>query len=666
MTGTPEMSKPEMEAGTPVASEPDQPRHRFLASAARSLARGDGARARATAQAWLKRRPDAIEGVFVLALAALLEDDLAACATMASELFEAGGHWREVADLAAIVCGLAGDLNTSAYWAKVATTTPSAPDLAALVPPSVPGFAEVLVRISESPLLARSAAAMVAGDWQRAEHWLRQHLAFVPSSREAHVRLALCLLESGNPGAAADALRAARHCLPDDAGIASLLGRALTRLGNLDAAHALHGWAERRAPDDPELHAAARMDALACPRRDAAGLIAEFRRWGQRFGTDVTTQRTVNVAPPGSRLTVGLVIAGEGSAPAAPAIADLLAYCDANRFRFVGLGRGRLGDPRNIPYQKCLDRWTSTDDIDPATLASIVRGEGIDVLIDLAGFTDASLLRAFGGRLAPCQASWLNAPLGTGLAGMDFLLTDRFVDAGDEADAPYRERPIYLELGCVPCVIRGPGSSAGTARSNDAVDFAADVTLAELQPDIIACWAEILNRVPQATLLLRDHGFRNDASAQELIARFGNFGVSHRVAVVDAASEHELFAQADVALLAPPTPRPEAVEAALSVGIPMVCPAGEGRHRRLAASVLHHLGLDEDAVASTPQAYVESAVAWAASADIRMAFRRRLQEHLADHPAASARSRARDLEAAIEQMWLLSRQRQERIEGRAA
>lgn len=644
----------------------DEPLRRFLAACARLLARGEGARARAKAHTWLRRRPNAREGHFVLALAALIEDDLAACAMRTTELFENGGHWREVCDLAAIVYGLAGDLSTSAYWAKLAATVPAEPELVALVPPSVPGFVEVLARISEAPLLARGTAAMGAGDGQRAEHWLRQHLAFDPSSRDAHIRLALCLLESGNAGAAADALRAARHCLPDDAGIASLLARILTRLGNLDVAQALHRWAETRAPDDPDLHAAARLDALVSPQRDAPDLVAEFRRWGERFGVDGTSPRTSHVAPPQSRLTVGLVIAGEGSAPAGQAVADMLVYCDAERFRFVGFGRGQLGDSRNIAYQKCLDRWANTDEIDPATLASIVRGEGIDVLIDLAGFTEPSLLRAFGGRLAPCQASWLNAPLGTGLAGMDFLLTDRFVDADGGGETPYRERPIYFELGCVPCVIRAPISDAGAVRSDGTIDFAADVTLAELQPDILSCWAEILNQVPDATLLLRDHGFRNDVTAQELIARFGNFGVSHRVAIVNAASEHALFAQADVALLAPPMPCPESVSAALSAGIPIVCPAGEGRHRRLAASVLHHLGLGEHTVASTPQAYVDRAVAWAASIEMRSAFRQRLHEQLPGHPVARARARAGDLQAAIERMWQDTQQRQDRIEGKAA
>lgn len=648
----------------------DEPLRRFLADCARLLARGNGARAQVKALAWLKRRPNAHEGHFVLALAALIDDDLAACARRTTDLFESGGHWREVCDLAAIVYGLAGDLSTSAYWAKLAATVPAEPELAALVPPSVPGFVEVLARISEAPLLARSTAAMGAGDGQRAEHWLRQHLAFDPSSRDAHIRLALCLLESGNAGAAADALRAARHCLPGDAGIASLLARTLTRLGSLDAAQALHRWAEIRAPDDPDLHAAARLDALVSPQRDAPDLVAEFRRWGERFGVENTSPRTSHVAPQGSRLTVGLVIAGEGSAPAAPAIADMLAYCDAERFRLVGFGRGHLGDSRNIGFQKCLDRWANTDEIDPATLASIVRGEGIDVLIDLAGFSEPSLLRAFGGRLAPCQASWLNAPLGTGLAGMDFLLTDRFVDAdgggGEGAETPYRERPVYFELGCVPCAIRAPDLDAGAVRSDGGIDFAADVTLAELQPGLLSCWAEILNQVPGATLLLRDHGFRNDVTAQELIARIGNFGVSHRVAIVDAASEHALFAQADVALLAPPMPRPESVSAAVSAGIPIVCPAGEGRHRRLAASVLHHLGLGAHTVVSTPQAYVERAVAWAAFAEMRSAFRRRLREQLPDHPAVSARARAGDLQAAIERMWQDTQQRQDRIEGKAA
>ena len=73
----------------------------------------------------LEEFPECPEALFVLALASVREFDLARAVSLANQAFAIDPNVQEYADLLAVVHGLAGDLNTSVYYAKLVTTIPS-------------------------------------------------------------------------------------------------------------------------------------------------------------------------------------------------------------------------------------------------------------------------------------------------------------------------------------------------------------------------------------------------------------------------------------------------------------------------------------------------------------------------------------------------------------
>jgi predicted O-linked N-acetylglucosamine transferase (SPINDLY family) len=217
-----------------------------------------------------------------------------------------------------------------------------------------------------------------------------------------------------------------------------------------------------------------------------------------------------------------------------------------------------------------------------------------------------------------------------------------------------------LELGSVPsfpevdpgaALLPLPSSGTDGQAGDNGLGFAADATLADLDGETIACWAEILHRVPKASLLLRDRCSNDPETVAELIGRFGNFGIADRVQIVGAPAAEALYADADVALLPLTCPRPETVVAVLQAALPLVCPAGDARHRRFAGSVLHHLELGTETIASSAQAYADLASHWARDAALRHDFRRHLGERIGRGRAMDPKARARDMEAAFERMW---------------
>ena len=414
-----------------------------------ALAKGRAHRARGLCEAFLTRSPASPEGLFALALAAVLGGDYALAAASVARAGEAAPDVREIADLAAVIHGQAGDLNTAVYFGKLATTLPSNPRLAAILPSSLPSLAHVLHKITQHPFLDRASRASAAGDWPGAEHWYRQHLAFHPDSADGYARLAITLLKQGQARAAADVLRAARHRLPDDVAIATLLGKALTALGRFAEAQACHRWAVARAPGDAATAAAGLIDQLLDPASSPDVLAQRTRAWGAAFGLCAPSPSGRAVVEASARLTIGLLVGGEATSIAGAGLARILMHRDTTRFRIVGFGFGSLAEPANVPFQKAVEHWCDIPGGDPLTLAAMAEAEQIDIMLDLAGFTAPHLLPAFGRRMAPCQVAWMNAPYGTGLAAMDVLLTDGFVDPDPSGAGRYRETIAYLDLGCI-------------------------------------------------------------------------------------------------------------------------------------------------------------------------------------------------------------------------
>jgi predicted O-linked N-acetylglucosamine transferase (SPINDLY family) len=237
---------------------------------------------------------------------------------------------------------------------------------------------------------------------------------------------------------------------------------------------------------------------------------------------------------------------------------------------------------------------------------------------------------------------------------MDFLLTDKFVDPDPSGGGRYGEWLAYLELGCTVATPSEPIDDAVEPKESSGIVFAADATLKEINPVSVEYLAHTLHAVPQSVLVLRDHDFRDPENLSHLIGLFGDFGLAHRVDVVAEPSSVAFFHPADIALLAVPYPSPQSAMNALSAGVPVVCPAGDGRQTRLAASLLDHLEFDDPMVAETRDDYVALAVEWAANEDRRRNFRATIGERLKQARALDPKARARDLEAAYEEMWKAS------------
>ncbi|MEQ8193604.1 MAG: hypothetical protein RIB59_03855 [Rhodospirillales bacterium] len=603
----------------------------------------------------VEKNGESMEAYFLQSFVAYYREDPSQAIQLLEKALSFDNATDEVADALATHYALVGDLFTSVYYAKIAHTLEPSKEMKALVPASFPTFTRAYATISENPLRKRAQASLDEGDLAKSEHWFRQHLSFDPKDRDAYLSMTASMLARGELRGVVNSLRAGRHALPNDPMIASMLAHTLVRLGEFAEGHACHRWAQKAAPDNAAIHAQALIDLMADPDQQHRDFPALFRAWGERFGKPDDDSDSdffeLEEPAPKDQLTIGFIMGSEGGTARGVTLSSLLMRLDENKFQTVGFGLGALSDTGNVVFQKCMGRWHDVAGVDTITLKAIIAAEEIDILVNVAGFDTPELLSIFGSRLAPCQIAWMGTPYGTGIAEVDYLLTDTYMDPNPDTKANFGEQPVFLDLGSVVAFPLVSKQEALAERTTDEFLFAADAKLHELTPATIECWAHILHQVPNSKLILLDYDYRQSETLNSLVSLFGTFGVSDRVDIVDSSVSSQFFEQADVCLMPLPAPSPQVAVDALWGGCPVVCLAGEKRHSREAGSMLAQLGFKDGMVAETLDAYIANALEWANNDEKRRDFRRGIRERMLKSKSFDTNARAADLQNAFNALW---------------
>jgi predicted O-linked N-acetylglucosamine transferase (SPINDLY family) len=394
------------------------------------------------------------------------------------------------------------------------------------------------------------------------------------------------------------------------------------------------------------------------PRQDNENLYAAHRDFAQRhlprFGPAFVPRRAP--AADGT-LRIGWLSPRFADGPVATFLTGLLEAFDRTRHRHLLIAL-RPGDAGAAPLRALADEWIDAGGLDDAALLQRLRDLDLDVLVDLAGHSTWNRMRVLAQRAAPLQVCWLDWFDTTGVPAMDAWIGDAWLTP-EGSGQRYTERLLRLPAGrfCyTPPRPSPPPDHAGDGR----VRFASFNRLAKLNDGVVAAWADILHRVPQAQLELGTRLLDDAATREHTLARFAAHGIaSGRLQLHSRRPYAELldaYRRIDVALDPFPFSGCTTTCDALWMGTAAVTLSGETFVSRQSASLLQRLGR-EDWIARDRADYVERAVGLAAQvvalrAD-RPALRASVQERLCDAPA-----QARDFAAALRELV-----RERRTEG---
>lgn len=264
-----------------------------------------------------------------------------------------------------------------------------------------------------------------------------------------------------------------------------------------------------------------------------------------------------------------------------------------------------------------VERFINVAPLSNEELATRIRQDEIDILIDLNGMTRDTRASALAMRPAPIQLTWLGMPgtLGAGDAA-DYVIGDAWTTWAGNVDG-FAEKIIQLPRSYQPNDHRRPdlqlaGRRADHGLPEQGVVFCCFNQHYKISPDTFALWCEILRQVEGAVLWLLQP--KSEALAERLRTALQQAGIDPaRLIFAGQKVQAEHIARislADLVLDTLPYNAHTTCSDALRVGVPVLTLPGETFAARVAASILT-TGQLAEWIVDTEAAYVERAVAFA-------------------------------------------------------
>jgi len=361
-------------------------------------------------------------------------------------------------------------------------------------------------------------------------------------------------------------------------------------------------------------------------------------------------------ANPNQQITLGLVSANLCAHTASFFIKPLLRGLNRQHFKVIAYSTSLKNDAVTTQIRSLCDQWRDSARLSDSELATQVRIDDVDVLLDLDGHSAGNRLNLFAQRAAPVQIAWLGYPATTGLKSMDFRISDRVADPIGQYDEFYSESLLRLPNGfiCYEPLSTAPAVEPQQTTAQR-IRFGSFCDLAKVSTLTLDSWAAVLRAVPNSTLYLKRQQLINDGIRHDLLAQFKRRGIDESRILTDtskATIELHLaeYNKVDIALDTTPYNSKTTTCEALWMGVPVISLTGQTHASRLSASILHQIELDELAV-DTLQGFADCAVQLSNDADKLASLKAHLRDRMRHSTLLDYQRFGRDVGHAVRYQW---------------
>jgi predicted O-linked N-acetylglucosamine transferase (SPINDLY family) len=536
-------------------------------------------------------------------------------------------------------------------------------------------------------------------------HWRRGELAAAEAAfrsllaagedAAAASNLGMVLLEQGREDEGLELLKRAAAAAPRDASVRNNLGVAYAR-GRNPAAAAEHLLAALEAdPRHAEAHAnliQPLMDLCDWPRVEAllaafaartereppqqwAGFLQPYtalllplpetvrRETARHHAAAVARAAGTPLAPraaPGraGRLRIGYLSGDFHDHATAHLCCGMFERHDRSRFEVYAysFGRNDASAYRRRIVAGC-DRFVDVAAASHREAAERIAADGVQVLVDMKGFCGGSRPEILALRAAPVQLAYLGYP---GLAYADFIdytVADRVVlpegQGAQGAEAVVRLPGSYQVNDCDQPIDAHTPARAALGLPEEGPVLCCFNHSYKIDRPIFESWLRILAAVPAAVLWL----YRSNVPAKYALWKAADrAGVARsRIVFAERLPKPQHLARLRAADLFLDTHQVNAhttASDALWAGVPLITWSGASFASRVAASLLHAVGLPE-LVCATQEQYEERAIALARDPAALVALRRQLEARRAHAPLYDTARTVRGLEEAYTRVWAM-------------
>jgi predicted O-linked N-acetylglucosamine transferase (SPINDLY family) len=530
-----------------------------------------------------------------------------------------------------------------------------------------------------------------AGRFSEAGRVLERAFAVSPRNALIGCYLGIARVRGGEPQRALEAFRQALEVEPDYPEVLLNLGNAYSMLDRHEEALDCYSRAYRAASGNSAFRGALLNEMQHCCAWTGIGEMIRLQResiaqssgepihpfhmmsipttraeqlqCARSFAAHVMREAGAPLAPPAGprrgaadgRIRIGYFSSDFHEHATAYLVAEMIELHDRRRFEVAAYSCGpQTGDPMQSRLRRGFDRFVDLRECANAAAAAAIRADGVDILVDLKGYTLDARTEIVALRPAPIQVSFLGYPVTMGAPFIDYFVVDRFVvPPGHERD--YSEKLVFLP-GCYQVndrrrIAAPPAARQALGLPPEAFVFCVFQQSYKILPDMFAAWMRVLAAAPGSVLWLLES---NAVAARNLrrAAEAAGVDAARLIFAPKLAQQAHLarLGAADLYLDTLPCNAHTTASDALWAGLPVLTCAGDTFAARVAGSLLHAIGLPELVTASLPE-YEALARRLATAPDELRALRDRLRDNLGKTSLYDTPRFVRHLESAYERIW---------------
>jgi predicted O-linked N-acetylglucosamine transferase (SPINDLY family) len=280
-------------------------------------------------------------------------------------------------------------------------------------------------------------------------------------------------------------------------------------------------------------------------------------------------------------------------------MAGLFENHDREKFEIIGFSFGPdQQDDMRKRVVKSFDQFHDVSHQGDLEITRLARALGIDIAIDLKGYTQGHRTGIFAYRAAPIQVNYLGYPGTMGAPYIDYLVADRVL-IPETSRQYYSEKIVYLPHSYQVNDRQRAISEKVFSRQDCGLPESGFVYCCfnnnyKITPEVFASWMKILRAVPGSLLWLFED---NKLAVNNLISHFklsgmdpGRLIFAPRMALPEHLARHGL---ADLFLDTLPCNAHTTASDALWAGLPVLTCLGETFASRVSASLLNAINLSE-------------------------------------------------------------------------
>jgi len=510
------------------------------------------------------------------------------------------------------------------------------------------------------------------GNDARAMEYYHRAIACNPNFAQPLNNLGVLYTMAGQAQLALEALQRAVTVAPTYAVAHNNLGVLLRDTGDIEHAFTSYRDCVRHSPNDR--HAEQNyLLALNYVRSGEDTEVCEAHSaWGNRFaklaGPPLKPRHAIKsdsgAGTPGRRrLVVGYVSPDMYTHSVSYFAHAPLRSHDKSSVKCIVYNVSKFNDAQTKRLQKSTlesgGEWRDCATLNERELAECIRGDSVDILIELTGHTANNRLETLALEPAPVQITWIGYPNSTGVRSIGYRITDELCDPLNTTQT-FTEQLIRMPAPySFLCYTPNPEAPERVAEapclSQGHVTFGCFNTLAKVTADVRACWARVLLATPMSRLIFKSKAFACEVIRNRFLCQMAQLGVeSWRIDCLpleSATMSHlAMYDRVDIALDTFPYGGTTTTCEAVHMGVPVVTLSGSCHAQNVGKSLMTTIGLKE-CVASDENEYVRIASTLASDVQRISEIRTTLRRDMLRSPLCDAEGFTRALEDIYRNLW---------------